>query len=132
MKEKEAMKPNDLWSVLTGTTFVEAGKDSQPTRVLRRGMPQRLRELLETPEGDWSPEDRNVVQGLREVADALMKTNLLSAHASDLGIGFGVTKEAMVCIAAFATPVIKMREQAGGESAERNMLDHVLANVKVL
>lgn len=126
------LKPNDLWGLLTGTSFHEP-VGSQPTRVIRRGMPKLLGELLETPESEWTAEDQSVVKGLREVADALMKTNLLSAHASQLGIGFGVTKETMVCISAFATPVIKVKsDHEGKDAAEQNMLEHVLANVKVL
>jgi len=128
------IKPNDLWGLLTGTSFYEpVGVADQATRVTRRRMPKLLSELLETPESEWTPEDQSVIKGLREVADALMKTNLLSAHASQLGIGFGVTKETMVCISAFATPVIKVKsDHEGKDTAEQNMLDYVLANVKVL
>jgi hypothetical protein len=126
------MKPEHLWNVLVGTTTIDPGLTSGgPTRVTRRAMPQRLAELLALPEEQWTPEDRALVTSIRDLAGVLMRGPLLDSEAAGLGIGIGVTKELLVCLAAFS-PRIDHDTAGEADQAALYMRDVMLSNLRVL
>ncbi|MFC0402968.1 hypothetical protein [Paraburkholderia rhizosphaerae] len=124
------MKPEHLWNMLVGTVTIEPATTSgAPTRVTRRAMPQRVAELLALPEEQWTAADRALVSSIRDLAGVLMRGPLLDSEAAGFGIGIGVTKELLVCLAAFAPPV---DSHATAGTTSQNMRDVMLSNLRVL
>lgn len=126
------MKPDHLWNLLVGTTTIEPSMGA-PTRISRRPMPTRLAELLSLPEEQWTPDDRLLVHSVRDLASVLMRGPLLQSEGAAMGMGIGVTKELMVCLAAFAQPVAPSNAGAADKAqSHTDSLEAMLSSLKVL
>ncbi|QMI49932.1 hypothetical protein [Burkholderia sp. MBR-1] len=112
------MNPEFLWDLMVGTTTVDPITNGAATKVARRAMPHRLRELLNLQPEQWKPEDHLMVNTIRDLANVLMRGPLLDPEAAELGFGLGATKELMVCLAAFS----QNSGSPGGVSGEENTL----------
>lgn len=130
------MQPEHLWNMLVGTTIMDPAMSGYATRVGRRPMPQRLEDLLELrnlPPDRWTDDDRALVESVRGLAKVLMNGPLLMDHVASMGIGLGVSKELMVCLAAFAEPGEATGEGGiGTDRPTQNKRDVMLSNLRVL
>ncbi|MBU9439121.1 hypothetical protein KTE91_28995 [Burkholderia multivorans] len=130
------MQPEHLWNMLVGTTITDSVMSGYATRVGRRPMPQRLKELLDLrnlPPDVWTDNDRALVESVRGLAKVLMNGPLLLEDVASMGIGLGVSKELMVCLAAFAEPGEASVEcGAGTNRLTQNARDVMLSNLRVL
>ncbi|GLZ73648.1 MULTISPECIES: hypothetical protein [Burkholderia] len=130
------MQPEHLWNMLVGTTIMDSATSGYATRVGRRPMPPRLKELLQLrdlPPDVWTDSDRTLVESVRGLAKVLMNGSLLQEDVASMGIGLGVSKELMVCLAAFAEPGEVAGEGGVGTARPaQNTLDVMLSNIRVL
>ncbi|ASW03882.1 hypothetical protein [Paraburkholderia aromaticivorans] len=130
------MQPEHLWNMLVGTTIMDSATSGYATRVGRRPMPQKLKDLLELrnlPPDSWTDNDRALVESVRGLAKVLMNGPLLQEDVASMGIGLGVSKELMVCLAAFAEPAGAAREGEGGTGRPtQNTRDVMLSSLRVL
>lgn len=127
------MQPDHLWNMLVGTTIMDSAMSGYATRVGRRPMPRRLEELLDLrqlPPDAWTDADRALVASVRDLAKILMNGPLLLKDAAELGIGLGVSKELMVCLAAFAEPCEVA--SVGSDQPVPNARDVMLSSLRVL
>ncbi len=127
------MQPDHLWNMLVGTTIMDSAMSGYATRVGRRPMPRRLEELLDLrqlPPDAWTDADRALVASVRDLAKILMNGPLLLKDAAELGIGLGVSKELMVCLAAFAEPC--EAGSVGSDQGVPNARDVMLSSLRVL
>ncbi|ERJ38764.1 hypothetical protein L810_6981 [Burkholderia sp. AU4i] len=99
-------------------------------------MPPRLKELLQLrdlPPDVWTDSDRTLVESVRGLAKVLMNGSLLQEEVASMGIGLGVSKELMVCLAAFAEPgEVPGENGVGTARPEQKTLDVMLSNIRVL
>jgi hypothetical protein len=129
------MTPHHLWNMLVGTSILDAATGGNPTRVARRAMPQRLQELLalrNQPREKWSDADRAILNSVRDLANVLMSGPLLLNETAEMGIGIGVSKELMVCLAAFSKPIEGVVEINDESASQQNMHDVMLSSLRVL
>ncbi|MDO5947129.1 hypothetical protein [Burkholderia cepacia] len=130
------MQPEHLWNMLVGTTIMDSATSGYATRVGRRPMPQKLKDLLELrnlPPDSWTDNDRALVESVCGLAKVLMNGPLLDEDVASMGIGLGVSKELMVCLAAFAEPEEATVE--GGDGTGRptqSTRDVMLSSLRVL
>jgi hypothetical protein len=128
------MQPDHLWNILVGTTIMDAATSGYPTRVARRPMTTKLKQLLDLrtcPPETWTAADRELVKSVRELAKILMSGPLLHEETAEIGIGLGVSKELMVCLAAFAEPD-EGAQSAGSPAAASSGRDVMLSRLRVL
>ncbi|CAB3754135.1 hypothetical protein [Paraburkholderia humisilvae] len=130
------MQPDHLWNILVGTTIMDSATSGYATRVGRRPMTARLKQLLDLrnlPPDAGTEYDRELVKSVRDLAKVLTKGPLLLEEAASIGIGLGVSKELMVCLAAFTEP--EAEAEGGGVATDQsapNARDVMLSSLRVL